>query len=82
MYVLSLPQSAKSILQKVDLNYTRSSSNLKKSLVALKDMNLLKTKDLHVINHGGADKSLNSNIHTRQTNPGYSRNTLGGVYTK
>jgi hypothetical protein len=55
---------------------------LKKSLVALKDMNLLKTKDLHVINHGGADKSLNSNIHTRQTNPGYSRNTLGGVYTK
>lgn len=45
-------------------------------------MNLLKSKDLHVINHGGADKSLNSNIHTMQTNPGYSRNALGGIYTK
>jgi len=43
---------------------------------------LLKLKDLHVINHQGADKGLNSCIHTRQTNPGYSRNTLGGVYTK
>jgi len=45
-------------------------------------MNLLKLKNLHVINHQGADKGLNSCIHTRQTNPGYSRNTLGGVYTK
>ncbi len=48
----------------------------------LSQMNLLKEKNLFVISHPGADKSLNSNIHTRQTNPGYSRNTLGGVYTK
>lgn len=66
----------------MDINYTQNSQALRKSLSALKEMNLFKSKHLHVINHFGADKSLNSNIHTMQTNPGYSRNSLGGIYTK
>jgi hypothetical protein len=45
-------------------------------------MDLIKIKQLHVVTHSGADKGINSCIHTKQTNPGYSRNTLGGVYTK
>ena len=45
-------------------------------------MDLLNGKSLHVVKYNGLDKSLNSCIHTRQTNPGYSRNALGGIYTK
>ena len=46
-------------------------------------MNLLKPKTLYMVDHKSSmDKGLNSNVHTRQTNPGYSRNKLGGFYTK
>ena len=46
-------------------------------------MNLLKQKTLYVVQHKSSmDKGLNSNVHTRQTNPGYSRNKMGGFYTK
>jgi len=46
-------------------------------------MDLLKQKTLHVAEHKGSmDKGLSSCVHTRQTNCGYSRNKLGGFYTK
>jgi hypothetical protein len=49
----------------------------------MKTMDLMKPKTLYMVEHNSCqDKSLNSNIHTRQTNPGYSRNKLGGFYTK
>ena len=43
----------------------------------------MKPKNLYIVEHkSNLDRNLNSNIHTRQTNPGYSRNMLGGLYTK
>ena len=46
-------------------------------------MNLMKPKNLYMVEHKSKeDKSLNSNVHTRQTNPGYSRNKMGGFYTQ
>jgi hypothetical protein len=49
----------------------------------MKTMDLMKPKTLYMVEHKtNQDRSLNSNIHTRQTNPGYSRNKLGGFYTK
>ena len=49
----------------------------------MKDMDLMKPKTLYVAQHKTSqDKNLSSNIHTRQTNPGYSRNKFGGFYTK
>ena len=46
-------------------------------------MNLMKPKNLYMVEHKtNAEKSLNSDMHTRQTNPGYSRNKFGGFYTK
>jgi hypothetical protein len=76
------PLEQTSALERVDLNCSKQGEELQVSLGALRGLNLLRPKNLHVINHRGADKSLNSNIHTMQTNPGYSRNALGGIYTK
>ena len=57
--------------------------NMTKSIMKMKTMDLMKQKTLYMVQHKTKDdKSLNSNIHTRQTNPGYSRNKLGGFYTK
>jgi hypothetical protein len=64
----------------VDMNKTQ---NMAKSIMKLKEMDLIKPKSLYMVEHkSNLDKNLNSNIHTRQTNPGYSRNLLGGFYTK
>ena len=48
----------------------------------MKQMKLMDKKELHIVNHNSGKQ--NSNIgshHERQTNPGYSRNKLGGFYT-
>jgi hypothetical protein len=60
-----------------------STIKMSQSILKMKDMDLMKPKALHMVEHKSSqDRSLNSNIHTRQTNPGYSRNKLGGFYTK
>lgn len=56
---------------------------MSQSILKMKDMDLMKPKTLYVAQHKTSqDKNLSSNLHTRQTNPGYSRNKLGGFYTK
>lgn len=56
---------------------------MSQSISKMKTMDLMKPKTLYMVEHKtNQDRSLNSNIHTRQTNPGYSRNKLGGFYTK
>ena len=56
---------------------------MSQSILKMKDMDLMKPKALYMVEHKTyQDKNLNSNIHTRQTNPGYSRNKMGGFYTK
>lgn len=46
-------------------------------------MDLMKPKTLYIAqNKTNQDKNLSSDLHTRQTNPGYSRNKFGGFYTK
>jgi hypothetical protein len=56
---------------------------MSQSILKMKEMNLMKPKSLYMVEHkGNSDKNLSSNIHTRQTNPGYSRNKMGGFYTK
>ena len=77
-----LSKKVKGVLETVDMNDSEICGTLSKNMNSLSKMNLLKEKNLCVINHQGIDKSLSSCTHTRQTNPGYSRNTLGGVYTK
>ena len=48
----------------------------------MKEMKLINGKQLHVVNHGDSKQNqIDINCHTRQTNPGYSRNKLGGFYT-
>ena len=48
-------------------------------------MNLLKVNgSLHVKRYesGGKVKYVYNDFHTKQTNPGFSRNKIGGFYTK
>ena len=60
-----------------------STQNMTKSILKMKQMDLMKPKTLYVVQHRTEDdKNKNGNVHTRQTNPGYSRNKLGGFYTK
>jgi len=56
---------------------------MSQSILKMKDMDLMKPKALCMVEHkSNQDRNLSSNIHTRQTNPGYSRNKMGGFYTK
>jgi hypothetical protein len=80
MYIYILLKNSKAVLGQVDMNTTMKMSQ---SILKMKDMDLMKPKTLYMVEHKtNQDRSLNSNIHTRQTNPGYSRNKFGGFYTK
>lgn len=58
-------------------------TKMSKSIIKIKEMDLMKPKGLCMVEYkGNKDNNLNSNIHSRQTNPGYSRNKFGGFYTK
>lgn len=42
----------------------------------------MKNKELHIVNHNtGKENSNIGSHHDRQTNPGFSRNKLGGFFT-
>lgn len=79
----SVPKS--SIKSKVIEDLVRSEQDiagnpvLMESLVKLRDLNLLKDKDPHFKTYKGAGKVdfIFSHYHSRETNPGYSRNKFG-----
>jgi hypothetical protein len=50
----------------------------------LGEMKLLNNKELPMTKFPGINQSgdVYNDYHTRQTNPGYSRNKLGGMYTR
>lgn len=73
-------QKSKAVLGTLDLNTTHKMSQ---SILKMKEMDLMKPKTLYIAqNKTNQDKNLSSDLHTRQTNPGYSRNKFGGFYTK
>jgi hypothetical protein len=51
-------------------------------IVQMKEMKLMNSKELCIVNHNaGKENSCVGSHHDRQTNPGYSRNALGGFFT-
>ena len=52
------------------------------AVLKMKEMKLLEGKKLQVASHESyKDNTIDNYSHSRQTNPGYSRNKLGGFYT-
>ena len=55
---------------------------LQSAVLKMKEMSLLEGKRLQVVKHvGPKETNIEGCSHSRQTNPGYSRNKLGGFYT-
>lgn len=56
---------------------------LVESIIKLKDMKLLREKSLQITRYSEIPNvPVYNDYHSRETNPGYSRNKLGGFFTK
>lgn len=56
---------------------------LVESVLKLKEMKLLREKSLQITRYSEIPSvPVYNDYHSRETNPGYSRNKLGGFFTK